>query len=315
MNETPAIILNIQRQPGANVIAVVEGIKALLPQLQAALPAAIDVNVLTDRTITIRASVRGRRIRADARRRAGGAGDLRVPAQRPRDADPEPVGAAVAGRHARRDVPARLQPQQSVADGADHRHRLRGRRRHRRDREHLPLYRGGRHAVAGGAEGLRADRLHHHLADGVADRGADPAAVHGRRGRPAVPRIRDHAVGHDPDFGRGVADAGADGLRQAAQAGDAARSARTLSSAAAAKHSTGSSRSTATRSTGCSTVRPFDAADRARHLRADGVLYVIIPKGFFPLQDTGLIQAISEAPQSVSYAAMAERQQQLAASS
>src|SRR3954454_15602981 len=58
MNETPAIILNIQRQPGANVISVVQGIKALLPQLQATLPAAIDVNILTDRTITIRASVR-----------------------------------------------------------------------------------------------------------------------------------------------------------------------------------------------------------------------------------------------------------------
>jgi multidrug efflux pump len=58
MNETPAIILNIQRQPGANVISVVEGIKVLLPQLQASLPAAIDVNILTDRTITIRASVR-----------------------------------------------------------------------------------------------------------------------------------------------------------------------------------------------------------------------------------------------------------------
>jgi multidrug efflux pump len=57
MNETPAIIMNIQRQPGANVIAVVEGIKALLPQLQASLPAAIDVNILTDRTVTIRASV------------------------------------------------------------------------------------------------------------------------------------------------------------------------------------------------------------------------------------------------------------------
>jgi multidrug efflux pump len=58
MNETAAIILNIQRQPGANVISVVEGIKALLPQLQATLPAAIDVNILTDRTVTIRASVR-----------------------------------------------------------------------------------------------------------------------------------------------------------------------------------------------------------------------------------------------------------------
>ncbi len=58
MNETPAIILNIQRQPGANVISVVAGIKALLPQLQATLPSAIDVNILTDRTVTIRASVR-----------------------------------------------------------------------------------------------------------------------------------------------------------------------------------------------------------------------------------------------------------------
>ena len=57
-NQTPAIILNIQRQPGANVIQVVDGIKALLPQLQASLPAAINVAVLTDRTNTIRASVR-----------------------------------------------------------------------------------------------------------------------------------------------------------------------------------------------------------------------------------------------------------------
>jgi multidrug efflux pump len=57
MNKSPAIILNIQRQPGANVISVVEGIKALLPQLQATLPAAIDLAILTDRTVTIRASV------------------------------------------------------------------------------------------------------------------------------------------------------------------------------------------------------------------------------------------------------------------
>ncbi|MFG1290249.1 multidrug efflux RND transporter permease subunit [Xanthobacter versatilis] len=58
MNDAPAIILNIQRQPGANVINVVDRVKALLPQLQAALPAEIDVAVLTDRTTTIRASVR-----------------------------------------------------------------------------------------------------------------------------------------------------------------------------------------------------------------------------------------------------------------
>jgi multidrug efflux pump len=58
MNTVPAVILNVQRQPGANVIQVVDGIKALLPDLQDALPAAVDVAVLTDRTATIRASVR-----------------------------------------------------------------------------------------------------------------------------------------------------------------------------------------------------------------------------------------------------------------
>ncbi|HEX4369389.1 MAG TPA: multidrug efflux RND transporter permease subunit, partial [Rhodopila sp.] len=56
-HKTPAVILNVQRQPGANVIQVVNNIKALLPQLQATLPAAVDVAVLTDRTVTIRASV------------------------------------------------------------------------------------------------------------------------------------------------------------------------------------------------------------------------------------------------------------------
>ncbi|HQS08408.1 MAG TPA: MdtB/MuxB family multidrug efflux RND transporter permease subunit [Xanthobacteraceae bacterium] len=58
MNTTPAIILNVQRQPGANVIAVVDEIKALLPELTATLPTSVDVAVLTDRTTTIRASVR-----------------------------------------------------------------------------------------------------------------------------------------------------------------------------------------------------------------------------------------------------------------
>jgi len=57
-NRTPAVILNIQRQPGANIIQVVDRINQLLPQLKANLPAAMEVSVLTDRTTTIRASVR-----------------------------------------------------------------------------------------------------------------------------------------------------------------------------------------------------------------------------------------------------------------
>jgi multidrug efflux pump len=57
-NDTPAVILNIQRQPGANIINVVDRIVALLPQLKASLPPAIQVSILTDRTTTIRASVK-----------------------------------------------------------------------------------------------------------------------------------------------------------------------------------------------------------------------------------------------------------------
>ncbi|HEV2836810.1 MAG TPA: MdtB/MuxB family multidrug efflux RND transporter permease subunit [Pyrinomonadaceae bacterium] len=58
MNNVPAVIVNIQRQPGANIIQVVDRVKALLPQLQTTLPPAIQVSVLTDRTLTIRASVK-----------------------------------------------------------------------------------------------------------------------------------------------------------------------------------------------------------------------------------------------------------------
>ncbi|MDP4944829.1 MAG: multidrug efflux RND transporter permease subunit [Alishewanella sp.] len=57
-NEQPAVLLNIQRQPGANVIEVADRVRQLLPQLTATLPAAVDVMVLTDRTQSIRASVR-----------------------------------------------------------------------------------------------------------------------------------------------------------------------------------------------------------------------------------------------------------------
>ena len=58
MNNVPAVIVNIQRQPGANIIQVVDRVKTLLPQLQTTLPASIQLSVLTDRTVTIRASVK-----------------------------------------------------------------------------------------------------------------------------------------------------------------------------------------------------------------------------------------------------------------
>ena len=57
MNTTPAVIVNIQRQPGANIIQVVDRVQKLLPVLRGNLPASVHVSVLTDRTTTIRASV------------------------------------------------------------------------------------------------------------------------------------------------------------------------------------------------------------------------------------------------------------------
>jgi multidrug efflux pump len=57
MNSNPALIMNVQRQPGANVVDAVERIKNLLPSLKDALPAGVDIDILTDRTTTIRASV------------------------------------------------------------------------------------------------------------------------------------------------------------------------------------------------------------------------------------------------------------------
>jgi len=57
MNDTPAVIVNIQRQPGANIIQVVDRIKALLPKLRVTIPSSINIAVLTDRTLTVRASV------------------------------------------------------------------------------------------------------------------------------------------------------------------------------------------------------------------------------------------------------------------
>ncbi|HWS66181.1 MAG TPA: MdtB/MuxB family multidrug efflux RND transporter permease subunit, partial [Steroidobacteraceae bacterium] len=58
MNSLPALIVNVQRQPGANVVDVVDRIHELLPTLQAAMPSGVDVAILTDRTTTIRASVK-----------------------------------------------------------------------------------------------------------------------------------------------------------------------------------------------------------------------------------------------------------------
>ena len=166
-------------------------------------------------------------------------------------------------------------------------------------------------AARGGAEGLRADRLHDRLADRVADRRADPAAVHGRHRRPAVPRVRRHAQRHDPGLGGRVADADADDVRAAAAPQAASRS----RAGSTGRPSASSSRSIAFYGRTLRWVLRHQTATlvvAVATLVLTIVLYVVVPKGFFPVQDTGVILGISEAPQTISFAAMAERQQALA---
>ena len=157
-NGKPAVLVILFRQPGANIIDTVDAVKAALPQLQAAMPqrhrhqrSPID-RTHDDPRLAAATSRRTLMIAVDP----GDAGGVPVPAQCARDADPARRRAGVAHRHVRRDVSAGLQPRQPVADGADRRHRLRGRRRHRGAGEHHPPHRGRHAARAGGAARARA---------------------------------------------------------------------------------------------------------------------------------------------------------------
>ena len=160
MNDTPAIIVNIQRQPGANIIQVVDRIKKLLPLLQSTLPAAVNVTVLTDRTTTIRASVKD--VEFELMLTVALVVMVIFLFLRNLAATIIPsvaVPLSLVGTFGVMYL-AGLQPEQPDADGADDLDRLRGGRRHRDDRKHRPLHRGGRTADGGGAERRGADRIH-----------------------------------------------------------------------------------------------------------------------------------------------------------
>ncbi len=115
----PAVIVNIQRQPGANIIGVVDEVQKLLPQLRSSLPASGEA-AGADRPDEYDSGVgEGRAVFADADDRAGRHGDLPVPAVVCGDGDSFGRGAAVDCGHVRGDVSAGIQPEQPVADGAD----------------------------------------------------------------------------------------------------------------------------------------------------------------------------------------------------
>ena len=181
----PAILLTITKTAGANVIDTVDRVKAALPQLLAWIPPDIKVTTLSDRTTTIRASVARRRVQPGGDQRGARAdGGRAVHAPPGADAGRRRHRAAQPLRHAGGDVPAGLQPQQFLADGADHLGRLRGRRRHRHDREHLPPPGARPDAAAGGPGRRAADRLHRDLHQHLAGGGVHPDPVHGRHPGP-----------------------------------------------------------------------------------------------------------------------------------
>jgi multidrug efflux pump subunit AcrB len=199
MNYTPAVIVNIQRQPGANTIEVVDKIEKLLPRLESTLPQAAHVQIVTDRTVSIRASVKDVEFEL-----------LLV------------IGLVVMVIFLfLRSVPATIIPsvavplslvgtfgvmylagyslKQSHHDGAHHFDGVCGGRRDRDDRKYFPLHRGWRQADGCGLEGRRADRFHHSVSDCIADRRTDPSALHGRYRGQAFPPVRgdsrgDHCV-------------------------------------------------------------------------------------------------------------------------
>ena len=150
-NGQPSVLLVITKQADANVIETVDRMRDVLPELKRWIPAGVEIAVLSDRTETIRASVFDMQLTLVIADRAGDAGGVPVPAARRGDHRRRRHRAAVAGRHLRADVGGRLLDQQPVADGAGGLGRLRGRRRHRDDRELLPQSRKGHDAAAGRA--------------------------------------------------------------------------------------------------------------------------------------------------------------------
>jgi len=310
-NSTPSLILNIQRQPGANVIQVADAVKRLLPQVRADMPPALDIDILSDRTQTIRASVA--------------------------DVEFELILAVVLVVLVifafLRNLPATIIPSLSVPLSLVGTFGVMYLLHYSLDNlslmaltistgfvvddaivmiENIARYvEAGESPMAAALEGSRqigftiisltvsliaalipllfmgeiVGRLFHEFAITLAVTIVISAAV----SLTLVPMLCARILHHRPHHSRPAWDARAErafdwliGRYGAALRWVLDRQGLTLIVAAAT-------------------------------LAVTLLLYVFIPKGFFPVQDTGEIQGISEAAQSISYPAMAERQQALAA--
>ena len=142
-----AEVLLVFKAPGANTLNVVDRIQAMMPQLKKSIPRAVHVDLVSDRSLSIRCLRLGRRVHPRAGARARRLGDLPLPAQLLGDRDPEHHIACRDRRDVWGDVPALLQHRQPLAHGAHDRDRVPCRRCDRDDREHRPPHRGGKAAA------------------------------------------------------------------------------------------------------------------------------------------------------------------------
>ncbi len=233
-NGKPAVLVILYRQPGANIIDTVERVKAVLPQLQASIPSAIDVQLAMDRTTTIRASLH------DVERALMIAIALVI------------LVVFLFLRNARATlIPSVAVPVSLIGTfGAMY---LLGYSLDNLSLMALTISTGfvvddaivvleniTRHIEAGmprmeaALRGAARGRLHRPVDEPVADRGVRPDPADGRHRRPALPRIRGDLVDRDPDLARGLADDDADDVRPPSRAPTGERTGRVLPLAASA---------------------------------------------------------------------------------
>ena len=139
-NTTRAEVLAIRRQPGTNTVEVVDNIKKLLPSFRSQIPASVRMDILYDRSKTIRDSIRGRQVYALSHRRPRGHGHLSLPPELVGHGHTQPGAAGVHHRHLCGHVSPRLHGRQFIAHGIDPFCGICGGRCHRHAGKHCPAY-------------------------------------------------------------------------------------------------------------------------------------------------------------------------------
>ncbi len=153
-NDKPAVIINVTQEPGSNVIETIDGVKAALPEIQKLLPEGVDMEIMSDRSETIRASV------LDLEHMLAISIGLVTmscfsPARNGVDASRGNNRTAFTGGHFRRHVGCRLFDRQPVANGHHDSSGLRHRRCHRHDRECSPQHESGMSRLEAALAGTR----------------------------------------------------------------------------------------------------------------------------------------------------------------